>query len=165
MKQKLMLAGIVVCLAFLANQVSAQPPCRMMAGAQNNPPGWGCPVWQNLTPEQQGAINSLHAEFNKKTSATQNQIHKKRLEMDKLLLDADPDADTLIKLQKEISGLTARMDEEELSYLLKARKTLTPDQIAQLPPGCTFGFGGPPCGAMQGAGPGMGGGRYGGRGR
>jgi Spy/CpxP family protein refolding chaperone len=131
-----------------------------MADAANaNQTGWNCPAWLNLAPEQQTAINSLRNDFMKETSTIQNQIHKKRLEMDILLLEAEPDAEKLMRLQKELSKLNATLDETQLSYQIKARKQLTPEQNAQLPPGCFMGFGNQMCGPRRGKGPGFGTGR------
>jgi Spy/CpxP family protein refolding chaperone len=161
MKQKLLVIGILVFAVLCATQAGAQP-CRRMAGAMNAAQeDWGCPIWQSLAPEQQTAINSLRDDFIKKTSAIQNKVHKKRLEMDILLLEAEPDAKQLMGLQKEISALEATLDEELLAYQIKARKELTPEQIAQLPPGCAPGLGNM-CGSCGGRGArfgiGMGGG-------
>jgi Spy/CpxP family protein refolding chaperone len=156
MKQKMLLAGMLIFVVLCSTHASAQP-CRRMAGAANaNQPGWNCPSWLNLAPEQQTAINSLRDGFMKETATIQNQIHKKHLEMNILLFEAEPDTNILIKLQKEISGLKASLDEKKLMYQIKARKQLSPDQITQLPPGCTMGMGQQPCASMAGPGPGFG---------
>ena len=161
MKTKSVCAGMIVFLMCCSTLASAQP-CRRMAGAMSaSQESWGCPLWQNLAPEQQTAINSLRDDFIKKTSAIQNKVHKKRLEMDILLLEAEPDTKKLMGLQKEVSALESTLDEELLAYRIKARKELTPEQIAQLPPGCVPGLGNM-CGSCGGRGArfgiGMGGG-------
>ena len=120
MKQKLLITGMLVFAVLWSTHASAQP-CRRMTGVLNNAQsGWGCPPWQNLAPEQQTAINSLRNDFIKKTDSIQNQIHKKRLEMDLLLLESQPDTDNLLKMQKEISALNARLDKEQLDLIILA---------------------------------------------
>ena len=159
MKQKLLVIGILVFAVLCSSYAGAQP-CRRLAGAMNAPlEDWGCPIWQSLDSEQQAVISKLRDNFISETSAAKNQIHKKRLEMDILLLEAEPDAKKLMGLQKQISVLQASLDEELLSYQIKARKELKPEQIAQLPPGCVPGLG-TMCGACGGRGArfGMGGG-------
>jgi Spy/CpxP family protein refolding chaperone len=141
MKQKLLIIGMIVFAVFCSTHATAQPCRRMVNDTNANQANWSCPLWQNLAPEQQTAINSLRTDFIEKTSTFQNQIHKKRLEMDILLLEAEPDTDKLIKLQKEISELNARLDQGQLSFQIKARKKLKPEQRAQLPPGCFLGLG------------------------
>ncbi len=61
--------------------------------------------------------------------------------MNALLLEDDINAEKALKLQKKISELTAKMEEEALIGMLKAHSVLTSEQRAQLPPGCSLGFG------------------------
>jgi Spy/CpxP family protein refolding chaperone len=61
--------------------------------------------------------------------------------------------------QREISEVTAKLAEKRVSYQLEARKLLTPEQIAALPPGCAPGFGNLAGGRGMGPGPGYGAGR------
>jgi hypothetical protein len=62
-------------------------------------------------------------------------------------------------------NLNEKLAEKSLSYQLGARKILTPDQITQLPPGCSLGFGNPFVGPGFGMSPGYGYGRGPGYGR
>ena len=128
------------------------------------------PCWQNdtyglnLTQDQTAKLNSLHQAFWKDTAALNTRIEQKQLELKGLLLEPNPDAGKIASLQKEISGLQLQFNEKSVSCQLEARKVLTPEQIAQLPAGCTFGFGNV-TGRGQGYGCGMGAGYGGGNGR
>jgi len=116
------------------------------------------PCWQgdtyglNLTQDQTAKLNSLHQAFWKDTAALNTRIDQKQLELKGLLLEPTPDAGKIASLQKEISGLQLQFNEKSVSCQLEARKVLTPEQIAQLPAGCTLGFGN----LMGGGGPGQG---------
>ncbi len=113
---------------------------------------WNCTPGVTLTTEQSNNLNSLQQSFFKDTAALKTKLAEKRLAMNSLLLEPVPDSDKVIHLQKETSDLQARYDEKILSYQLQARKILSPDQIAQLPLGCTMGFGNMLCGSGAGCG-------------
>jgi Spy/CpxP family protein refolding chaperone len=97
-------------------------------------------------------MNTLYQAFGKETAGLNAKIYQKQLELNSLLLEQTPDAGKIAALQKEISGLQLQHNEKSVSYQLEARKVLTPEQIAQLPAGCTLGFGN----LMGGGGPGPG---------
>jgi len=122
-------------------------------GGPGADPGWqGSMYGLNLTQEQTSKMNSLHQAFAKDTADLNAKIYQKQLELNGLLLQTTPDAAKITGLQKEISGLQLQLSEKSVSYQLAARKVLTPEQLGQLPAGCTFGFGN----MMGGGGPGPG---------
>jgi Spy/CpxP family protein refolding chaperone len=129
---------------------------------------WANPYGINLTDDQTKKLNSLHQSFLKDTGELNIKIDQKQLELNSLLLETNPDAQKAANLQKEISALQSQFNEKRINYQLEARKILTPEQLSQLPPGCTFGFGnlmgGPGPGYGCGMGPGCGYGRGGGYG-
>ena len=102
--------------------------------------------------------------FWKDTSSLNVKFDQKQLELNSLLLEPNPDAGNVAKLQKEISELQTRFNDKRINYQLESRKILTAEQIAQLPPGSTLGFGNLMCGPSPGYGCGMGPGYGGGRG-
>jgi Spy/CpxP family protein refolding chaperone len=123
-------------------------------------PGAG-PCWQgdmyglNLTQDQTVKMNALHQAFAKETADLNVKVYQKQLELNGLLLQPAPDAAKIFGVQKEISALQLQLNEKSVSCQLEARKILTPEQVAQLPAGCTFGFGNMMAGSGQGYGCGM----------
>lgn len=118
-----------------------------------------------LSPDQQKSMNSLRQAFVKETAPVTAALQQQQIEMNSLMLDPAPDAAKVAALQKEISGLQAQLDAKRVYYQVEARKLLSADQVAQLPPGCVMGFGGPSyCGMGAGRGCGMGSGYGRGRG-
>ena len=142
MKRFKLLITILVSIFMFASLVYAQP-CR-----QKGMTGWGmgtgtemCAPWLNLTAEQQTQITGIQNIFTKETTMLQNKVYKKRLEMKSLLLEDKIDTEKVFNLQGKISELTAKIDIQALKSMLKAYSVLTAEQRAQLPPGCSLGFG------------------------
>jgi Spy/CpxP family protein refolding chaperone len=166
---------IVLFVATLLWTFSAEAWWGRGGGGRGAGPGWqGSMYGVNLTQDQSAKMNSLHQSFAKETADLKTKIYQKQLDLNSLLLEQTPDAAKISALQKEISGLQLQLNEKSVSYQLEARKVLTPEQLAQLPAGCTFGFGnvtgrgqgygcgmGPGCGSGYGRGYGCGGPGYG----
>jgi zinc resistance-associated protein len=134
-------------------------------GGRGAGPGWQDDTYGlNLAQDQSTKLNSLRQSFWKDTVAFNTRIDQKQLELNSLLLEPNPDSQKVVKLQKEISELQTQFNDKRINYQLESRKILTPEQIAQLPPGCTPGFGNLMCGPSPGYGCGMGPGYGGGRG-
>jgi Spy/CpxP family protein refolding chaperone len=133
-------------------------------GGRGAGPGWQDDTFGlNLTQEQTTKLNTMRQAFWKDTSSLNVKFDQKQLELNSLLLEPNPDSGKVVKLQKEISELQTQFSDKRINYQLESRKILTAEQIAQLPPGCTLGFGnlmgGPGPGYGCGMGPGYGGGR------
>ncbi len=122
----------------------------------------GCPLNLDLTQEQSAKIQALRNAFFKDTTGLRSDIFKKEQEMDAVMLETAIDGEKAKKIQDEISSLRAQFAQKRLQAQLESRKILTPEQIAQLPPGCNMGIG---PGGGQGCGFGPGGGRGPGDGR
>ncbi len=125
--------------------------------------GWGSgPGWRsdflglNLTDTQQKQLDNLYQSYRKEVATLYNKMGQKQLELNSLLLETNPEHSRVTALQKEISDLQANLNDRSVTYQLEARKILTPEQIAQLPPGCAFGFNSMLGGYGQGFGCGMG---------
>jgi Spy/CpxP family protein refolding chaperone len=128
----------------------------------------GCPLNLNLTQEQSTKMQEVRNTFFKDTAGLQSDIFKKEQDMDVLMLEKTIDAEKAKKIQDEISSLRAQFAQKRLQAQLEARKVFTPEQIAQLPPGCNMGIGpggGMGCGFGPGGGKGGGGRGAGGRGQ
>jgi len=143
MKKKLMITALIILTLAWTCEVQAQwwRSGRGETGRGSGPGWWPNAQGLNLSEEQQKSIDSLYQAFRKDSASLQNKIGQKQLELNSLLLQPDPDAEKAAALQKEISDLQAQFNEKRINYQLDARKILTSDQIAQLPPGCTLGFG------------------------
>jgi Spy/CpxP family protein refolding chaperone len=109
-----------------------------------------------LTQEQKTSIHQARTQFIKDTVSLKSDVYKMRLELKTLLLDLSPDAEKAIKIQDEMFDLKKQLAQKKLLSKLEVKKILTPEQIAQLPPGCNFGFGQRGQGFREGRGPGFG---------
>ncbi|MCP4715713.1 MAG: Spy/CpxP family protein refolding chaperone [Deltaproteobacteria bacterium] len=159
MKRSTIITLLCISTLLIVASANAQP-CRMQSavGTQSQA-GWNCPPWLNLTPEQQAGISTLQNTFMQEVALLKNSAYKNQLKMSSLLLEPTPDEVKLTKLQKNISDITAQINQKQLAYHLKARKLLSPEQQTQLPPGCDLGFGNRGCGMGGDKGPGCGKGR------
>jgi Spy/CpxP family protein refolding chaperone len=106
-----------------------------------------------LTQDQKTSIHNVRKQFFKDTVSLKSDIYKKRLELKTLLLDLSPDAEKAINIQDEMFDLKKQLAHKKLLSKLEVKKILTPEQIAQLPPGCNFGFGQKGQGFGEGRGP------------
>ena len=141
MKRFQLFITILVSIFIFTSLVYAQP-CRQKKGMTGMGMGTGmCAPWLNLTAEQQTQVTEIHNIFTKETTMLQKKVYKNRLEMQSLLLEDKIDTKKVFNLQGEISELTAKIDIQALKSMLKAYSVLTAEQRAQLPPGCSLGFG------------------------
>ncbi len=158
---------VMMCMALMLAALPAFEGAYAQQGQGKSKPGApsgdglfpGCPLNLNLTQEQTTKLQELRNSFFKDTAGLRSDIFKKEQDMDVLMLEKSIDTEKAKKLQDEISGLHAQIAQKRLQAQLDARKLLTPEQIAQLPPGCNMGFGpgGKGCGFGPGGGKGAGG--------
>ena len=149
MKRFQFLITILLSIFIFTSLVYAQP-CRQK-GMTGMGMGMGmgtgmCAPWLNLTAEQQKQITSLHTKYGNELAADQRLLQKKQLSLKGLLLEDKVDTEKAYKLQKEISGLSAKIEMESLKNTINAYNILTPEQRNQLPAGCSLGFGRMNCG-------------------
>ncbi len=102
---------------------------------------WDCFPGIDLSQEQIKIFNRLRVSFIKDTTSINIKFFEKEMEFRILLLEPVPDPKKVAVIQKELFELQAEDAEIILSYQLKTRNILTPDQIKLLPAGCSFGFG------------------------
>jgi Spy/CpxP family protein refolding chaperone len=111
-------------------------------GGRGMGPGWRSDFSGiNLAEDQQKKLDTLYQAYGKDVAKLNNKLGQKQLEMNSLLLEPNPDQSRVASLQKELSGLQSDLNDKRITYQLEARKILTHEQIALLPPGCSFGFG------------------------
>jgi Spy/CpxP family protein refolding chaperone len=163
MKKALLIT--VLTVAAMCWTMTAEAQCYMHGNAPGGGPGGRADfAGLNLSAEQQKGFDKLHQGCWKECAPLGNRIEQKQVELKGALLEPKPDAGKARKMLKEISELQLQLDEKRLSCQLEARKILTPEQMAKLPPGCSLGFGcmlggsgtGPGCGMMPGCGKAMG---------
>jgi hypothetical protein len=126
------------------------------SGRQRSPlsdiPCWTKPYLE-ITPGQLKSLGDLHRSFYREMAglrSRQNQLH---YDLRALMDHARPDEKMILAKQNSYSALQKHMDEISIRYLLKARAIFNPEQVSNLPSGCTLGFN---CGQGTGWGRGMG---------
>ncbi len=131
-------------------------------GQMNQGAGMNRAAYLNLTTDQITKINSLRNDFSKETLSLRTGMQSKAMEIRTLMSDPEKNQSKIISLQKEMSSLRQQLQEKSLQFRIKARKVLTPEQIAMLPAGgMRLGFA---AGSGRGMGRGMGQGMHQGRG-
>lgn len=104
-----------------------------------------------LSAEQENALKALRQAFLKDTADERETLRKKRQEVDDLFRDPASKDEEIAAREKELSALRDLIAQKASEYRLKARKVLTPEQLAKLPPGCPLGLGmGPGPGRCRG---------------
>ncbi|MBN2107516.1 MAG: periplasmic heavy metal sensor [Deltaproteobacteria bacterium] len=154
----------IMCLALLLAALPAFEAAQAQPGQGKGRRGGpdesglypGCPLNIDLTQEQSTKLQDICNAFFKDTAGLRSDIFKKEQDMDVLMLEKTIAVEKVKTIQDEISGLRSQFAQKRLQAQLEARKVLTPEQIAQLPPGCNMGIG---PGGGRGCGFGAGGGR------
>ena len=83
------------------------------AGMGNGSP---CGYNQNLTPEQQTKMQSMHAEFLTATEATRQQLIMKRAELKAQMASSKPDTAKIEAISKELGVLEGKMRAECIKF-------------------------------------------------
>jgi zinc resistance-associated protein len=81
---------------------------------------------QNLTDEQQKALDQERQAFLNATESLRQDLYAKNLELRSELAMDNPDVQKAATLQKEISKLTSEIDQKQLDFMLAAKK-VAPD--------------------------------------
>jgi zinc resistance-associated protein len=105
-------------------------------------PAYGSPPIPNLTAEQSSKIQTLREAFLKEIEPLQKDLWTKRTELGNLWLSSNVDPAVITAKQKEFLDLQAKLQEKATNLGLGIKKSLAPEQLAQLPPfGPGMGFG------------------------
>ncbi|UCE81769.1 MAG: periplasmic heavy metal sensor [Deltaproteobacteria bacterium] len=122
MKKLATTLGILVLVAVLAAPVFAH---RWGKGESYGGPGY---CWRDsqqygsLTESQRAELDKLEQNFFNDTAKLREEIWTKSAELNTMLNSANPDANKVRALQKDISNLRAKMSEKRVNFELEARK-------------------------------------------
>jgi zinc resistance-associated protein len=128
MRKILTTLGILLMVGILAAPVFAHRWARGEGYGAHGGPGYG-PCWLeggDVTDNQRAELDKLYENFVKDTDKLREQIWNKSSELDTLLDSANPDANKVRSLQKQISDLQAKMADKQVNFELQARK-IAPD--------------------------------------
>ncbi len=95
----------------------------------------------NLTADQMTKLNELRSAFYNETADLRNQVQSKTLQLRSLMLDPQKNRSEITPVQRELLTLRQKLQEKALTMQIKARKLLTPEQLALLPRGSALGIG------------------------
>jgi Spy/CpxP family protein refolding chaperone len=95
----------------------------------------------NLTAEQKEKMANLRLTFKEETLELRTEIARKRLEIQKLLLEESPDLTRVYGLVDEMAPIQAEIQKKAIEFGLKLKGLLTKEQLDKLP-GLGFGLGG-----------------------
>ena len=105
----------------------------------------------SLTPEQQDRLTDLDRKFYDESRDLRDKLWSKSAELNAALSETNPDAAKVTTIQKEVSDLRAKLDEQMVAYEIEARK-IAPDNRS----GGGYGYGRHMTGGYGGRGYGMG---------
>ncbi len=95
----------------------------------------------DLTAEQKEKIANLRLTFKEGTLELRTELARKRLEIQKLLLEESPDLTRVYDLVDEMALIQAEIQKKAIDFRLKLKNLLTKEQLDKLP-GLGFGLGG-----------------------
>lgn len=160
--KKLTVTVIAVAIGLLLNtQVFAFGPGPGYGPGQGRGCGYHSEagLWKlNLTDEQKTKIEALQSAHQKEIRPIREKMFDKSVALRRLWLQANPDKDKILSLQKEVRTLRDQLEDKATTQKLEIRQVLTPEQQEKLAGfgwGRGMGFG--PRGGMrgQGGGPGI----------
>jgi len=94
-----------------------------------------------LTEEQASRIDAIRSEYLEETTGLKAEIRAKKAAASERFRDPEASDKEIRKAQEEVASLKAKKKEAALKYRLQARAVLNPDQIRNLPEGCSLGIG------------------------
>lgn len=84
-------------------------------------------AWRNLSDEDAAKLEASQEKFFEDTNELRNKIDEKELALRKEMDKTNPDQDSVLALQKEISSLRSDFDQKALAHQLEVRKLLPED--------------------------------------
>jgi Spy/CpxP family protein refolding chaperone len=106
-----------------------------------------------LTPDQEATLKGIHQGFRNETAGIRDSLRIKRQELSALFKDPTAKDENIMAKRQELSALRNQIERKAMEYQLKARKVLTPDQLAKVPRGFLMGMGKGPGRGMGPKGP------------
>lgn len=89
--------------------------------------GWGRggPRYsKDLSEEEIAKVEEVKEQFHKETRELRSKIKKTRIDLEDEMAKDEPDKDTLLKIQKNLSKLKAEFDQKAILYHVEMRKLL-----------------------------------------
>jgi len=142
MKKTMTALGLVAVMLIGVTYVYAQGPGfspghRGMHSQESWGPGKDYP----LTPEQKTKFQELRRKFKEENAQLIGALVTKRLELQSLWTDPKADSKAILDKEKELRDLQNQMRDKVVQLKLEARKTLSPEQLAEFGTGCRMGPG------------------------
>lgn len=107
-------------------------------------PIYQSPCWTKsyfqATPEQLQSLENLQRSFYKEISPMRSQYYNLYYELRSRLNFPQADINIILEKQRELAELQKKIDEISIQYFLKARNFFRPEQLTNLPSGCSLGF-------------------------
>jgi Spy/CpxP family protein refolding chaperone len=103
---------------------------------------WGPGKDYQLTPEQRAKFQELRRKFRQENAQLIGSIVGKKIELRSLWTDPKADPKAILDKEKELRALQDQMKDKTVQMRLEARKSLTPEQIANWKPRHGMGYGG-----------------------
>ena len=96
----------------------------------------------NLTAEQKEKMANLKLSFKEETLDLRTELTRKKLEIQKLLLEESPDLTTVYALVDEMAPIQAEIQKKAIEFRFKLKDLLTEEQLEKFPGlGLGRGFG------------------------
>lgn len=86
----------------------------------------------NLTDEQKTKIEALQTAYQKEIRPVREKMFDKSVALRRMWLQANPDKDKILTLQKEVRTLRDQLEDKATVHKLEIRKVLTPEQQEKL---------------------------------
>lgn len=86
----------------------------------------------NLTEEQKSKIDAMRESLRKEMTPIRTDLIKKRMELDLLWMEDNPNGDKIKSKQKEIRELRGTLEEKYTDFRLNVNSVLTPEQRTEL---------------------------------
>jgi len=146
MKRFITILGILLLVGAIAAPVMARGPGWGM-GRQGGDPSGVCPGYgggnddrgsEKLTDEQRTQLETLSQKFYDETAKIRTDLIAKGAELNILMNSSNADLEKAKALQKEISDLRAKLEQERLNHEFEVRK-INPDARYGRGPGRGFG--------------------------
>jgi Spy/CpxP family protein refolding chaperone len=160
MQRRLIMKKLTLTMVALAIGLLWSMPVFAFGPGQGMGQGGGCgyhqdAVWSklNLSADQKTKIEALQLAHRKEIRPVREKMFDKSVQLRRMWLQANPDKDKILALQKEVRALRDQLEDKATANNLEIRKVLTPEQKDKLVNsgwGRGMGFG--PRGGMRGHG-------------
>ena len=142
MKKMIVTLGLVAVMVLGVAYAYAQGPGMGPGpGHRGMHESWGPVKDSSLTPEQKTKFQELRRKFREENAKLIGAIVTKRLELQSLWTDPKAESKAILDKERELRDLQNQLRDKAVQMRLEARKSLTPEQIANFGPGGGMGPG------------------------